>query len=342
MEIQQFQHADFIWTWRGQGKSAKASLWLPYFERVEAVGRGKPDQFHFFFKGGDFVCHLKQLDSIMFYGAAGYIPIEFLDRLSVYKIPLMIHRRNMPSPYLFFPDSGSDECDVLSRQIEARNNQIKQCYIARTLIRERFKNFESLIVISDSTYKKLARCRSIDAIRVLEAELSQRYWREFYRKLGQPDVIRRDKTHPINQALNAGSYFLSGILLRWVLFHKLSPAHGYLHVQTNYPSLVFDLIEPFRYLIEEAVLVHLKPGSPTETNWLTAAVIKQMKEQLVEAVYVPATRQVVRQKNILHGVVLALRAYLLGENPRLVLPLKGSRKGGRPPKINYRLPGEIK
>jgi len=40
-------------------------------------------------------------------------------------------------------------------------------------------------------------------------------------------------------------------------------------------------------------------------------------------------------------VVLALRAYLLGLVPRLVLPVEGPRKGGRPPRCGYSMPGEV-
>lgn len=32
-------------------------------------------------------------------------------------------------------------------------------------------------------------------------------------------------------------------MLRWVLLHRVSPTHGFLREPTEYPSLVYDLIE---------------------------------------------------------------------------------------------------
>ena len=63
---------------------------------------------------------------------------------------------------------------------------------------------------------------------------------------------------------------------------------------------------------------------------------------LEETVYVPATRQVVRRKNLLHGNVLALRAYLAGDMRRFIVPAEGERSGGRPLKVSFRLPGETR
>ncbi|HJL54016.1 MAG TPA: hypothetical protein QF695_15475, partial [Arenicellales bacterium] len=106
----------------------------------------------------------------------------------------------------------------------------------------------------------------------------------------------------------------------------------------SYPSLCYDLIEPFRYIIEESV------ASAAETSSLsgkenTAIALQFIKSSLEQEVYVPVTRQVVSRKNLLHGVVLALRAYLLSETKRFVIPIEGEKKGGRPPKVSYILPG---
>lgn len=338
MEINEFHHPDSIWTWRPNPRRRKVSLWLPYFQGVAKLPKGKGDRYTFSYKGGELECHLKDLDFLMFYGASGDISLAFLDKLNEYKIPLMIHRRNMDRPYVFHPESGNDDADILTAQIEARENQIKRCYIARTIIAERFRNMDPLVPFGPTTRKMLLEARSVTAIRAIEATRSRRYWVAWYSLAGIPDGTRRSKDFPLNQALDAGSFFLFGILLRWVLFHKLSPSHGYLHEPTGYPSLIYDLMEPYRYLIEDAALeaqqIPLEQGVD-----LTAATISNMKKYMEDWIYVPATRQKVRQKNLLHGIVLALRSYLLGETRRLVVPVKGNKKGGRPLKLAYRLPG---
>ena len=338
MEITEFHSPDSIWTWKSTPRQHKVSLWLPYFDRIERAPKGQGDKYTFFYKGGEVSLHLKDLDFIMFYGASGILPIEFLDKLNSYKIPLMIHRRNIATPYLFFPSQKNDNNDVLTAQILARENQIKSCYIARTLIKERVRHFTKFFNFS-FYLNKLNKARSLTEIRNIEAILTNAYWKRWFLTIGEGDVSRRQEDkHPINEALDAGSAFFQGIILRWVLFHKMSPAHGFLHEPSVYTALIFDLMEPYRYIIEDIVADLVKEKQ--KQDLLTAATFVKIKEKFNEAVYVPQTRQEIKRKNLLHGIVLSLRSYLLGETKRFVIPTEGRKKGGRPLKLSFRLPGK--
>ena len=340
MEIDSFQHPDFIWTWKSSKRSKRASLWLPYFQKVERLPKGKSDRYCFEFNGGEVTCHLKEIDFLMLYGATGELPVAFLDRLATYKIPLMIHRRNMPRPYVFFPSIDTDNNDVLTSQILYRENQIRRAYIARALIRERMHGFQDTINISQSDFNKLSSARSIEKIRGIEARITKRYWANYYKEIGFSGLSRRGSNHPLNNALDAMSYFMYGITLRWILFHKLSPCHGYLHESTTYPSLCYDLMEPYRYLIENAARKSIqKLNSDVSDIDITGASINQLKDDLDEVVYIPSARMNVSRKNLLHGVVLALRAYLLKDTSRFIVPKEGKKSGGRPMIPGYRLPG---
>ena len=107
-------------------------------------------------------------------------------------------------------------------------------------------------------------------------------------------------------------------------------------------GLVYDLMEPARYMIEEAVAGACRTHPPDNaSDSLTKATLSGLKNDMEKVVYVPATHQFVRRKNLLHGSVLALRAYLAGDMRRFIVPAAGERKGGRPPKVSYRLPGDI-
>ena len=131
--------------------------------------------------------------------------------------------------------------------------------------------------------------------------------RRYFTQLGYPNVTRRE-AGPLPAALDAGSMFLSGVLLRWLLIHRLSPSHGFLHEGTDYMGLVYDLMEPARYMIEDALATACRVHSgDSASGTLTKATLSVLKEDLEKIVYVPATRQFVRHKNLLHGNVLALR-----------------------------------
>lgn len=338
--LDQAQHADFIWTWKSNGRNDKASIWVPYMGSIEKRPRSK--HWILVYNGGKLELDLEKIDFIMFYGACGDLPLEFLDAVSQHGVVLMIHRRNQIHPFVFFPSNSSDAKDLLSSQILVRSHAQKAAYVAKVLIRERFQKFRETIPIASSTMKGLAAAKTVTAVRALEANTTARYWERWFDVLGVEPKRRTDG--PAQAALDAGSKFLFGVLLRWILFHKLSPCHGFLHEPTGYPSLVYDLMEPYRYIIEQSVQAAWQgvPDENRDEKTLVAATLADMKRRLDEVVYVPATRQYVRRKNLLHGVVLALRAYLLNESMRLVVPVEGAKKGGRPPKIGYRLPGETK
>jgi CRISPR/Cas system-associated endonuclease Cas1 len=329
--MNELQHPDSIWTWSSSGRKSKASLWIPYLQSL-AKAKGSKGQWDVAFNGGDFRIDLNKVEVILFYGASGDLPLVFLDDLAARRIPALFHRRNLPDPYVFVPAARRDDADMLTAQVMVRQNATKACFIARTLVRERFKATQ--FPIAGVFYKGLAKLRDVKDIRLVEAHQSKTHWEKYFADLGQPHTTRRSD-NPVSAALDAGSFFLYGILLRWVLMHKMSPAHGFLHVTTGYPSLVYDLMEPYRYIIEDAVAKCVR----MDCKDLTEASLSEIKASLDEVVYAPSHRTHVRRKNLLHGAVLSLRSYLQGETKRLVLPTEGEKIGGRPPKMSYQLPG---
>lgn len=325
------QHPDSIWTWSTSVRRGRASLWIPYLQDIQKEKSG----WKISYNGGEFVADLNKVDSILLYGATGDLPIRFLDDLATKKVPLLIHRRNLSEPYVFVPAGKRDDKDILTAQIKCRENQKKCAYIARTLIREQAKNRQ--YPVTDGFIRRLNKLRSVELIRLEEAHQSINYWKRYFSELGLPEDSRRGD-NPVAAALDAGSFFLYGVMLRWVLLHKMSPAHGFLHVTTGYPSLAYDLLEPYRYIIEQEVMKAVKSGATD----LTTVCLNGIKESMDTTVFVPAHRAYARRKNLLHGAVLALRAWILGEVPRLVFPTEGAKIGGRPPHTGYKLPGAKK
>ena len=99
-EIDEFQHPDSIWTWKSNKRDRKASLWLPYVSRVEKL---KKNVWRFTYNGGEVDTDLARLDCVMFYGAAGEIPVALIDELASRRVPLLVHRRNIGRPAIFLP-----------------------------------------------------------------------------------------------------------------------------------------------------------------------------------------------------------------------------------------------
>ena len=295
--------------------------------------------YRFIYNGGDFEADLRKIDCIMIYGATGTLPISFLDSLSVLGIHLLIHRRGMPQPYVFLPAQGSLSKDTLTAQVAIRRNTNKRVYIARTLIKERLKTLTKQLPVLDTVFSRLAKSRDLAGIRAIEAQTTKRYWSLYYENIGIPGSARRDKSLPINQALDAASFFMFGILLRWVTLHRLSPWHGFLHEPTTYAALCYDLMEPYRVWFEEAAAKAFNELGD-QPQKLTGATINNLKEALEMNVQVPQTRQVVARKNLLHGVTLGLLSYVNGETVRFTIPVEGIKRAGRPLRTGYKIPGE--
>lgn len=333
------QHSDFIWTWKSNDRGSKVSLWLPYFSEAVKVPRSK--KWKISYNGGTLELDLAQVDFVMLYGATGSLSVEFLDALAQHKIPMMIHRTHKTNAYLFFPAPRNDDVDILTHQIQVRAHQQKRVYVAKTLIRKRLQQFSPVFDVPAVYLDRLAKTKSLEAIRSIEAVQTAKFWKRWFAQLGVDGSRRKEGL--FKAALDSGSVFFHGIVLRWILLHKLSPCHGFMHEPTTYPSLVYDLIEPYRYLIEKSVAkAYLSfESSDVEEKELVARSVNELKHLLNEVVYVPQTRQYVRRKNLLHGIVLSLRAYLLNEELRFVIPMEGEKKGGRPPKVGFRLPGEV-
>ena len=338
-EMNEFNHPDSIWTWKTAKGRKKATLWLPYFQSVERTKPRSKTLYRFTYNGGDFDADLREIDCIMIYGATGQLSVSFLDSLSVHRIHLLIHRRGMPQPYVFLPSQGSLSSDSLTDQIVTRNQTNKRVYIARTLIKARLQSIAQRCPVPDSVFSRLGSCRDLASIRSIEAQVTKRYWSSFYSKLELSGASRRDKSLSINQALDAASFFMFGVLLRWVTLHRLSPWHGFLHEPTTYASLCYDLMEPYRVWFEDAAKLAWESVGD-DPKKLTAATINELKEMLEADVAVPQTRQIIARKNLLHGVTLSLLAYLNGETQRFVIPIEGQKRAGRPLKSGYKIPGE--
>ncbi|MCS6894192.1 MAG: hypothetical protein NZO16_06490, partial [Deltaproteobacteria bacterium] len=82
-----------------------------------------------------------------------------------------------------------------------------------------------------------------------------------------------------------------------------------------------------------------KVKKPDQNKSIVGMAINELKQALDEKVYTGVTRQIVTRHELLHGIVLALRAYLLGEMKRFLIPTVDKPNGGRPKKITFKLYG---
>ncbi len=235
------------------------------------------------------------------------------------------------------PNYTSNREDLLTKQILTRENAKKRTHIAKRLLIAKFKSMQWLI---PPPAINILRVNDIEHLRTIEANHAKIYWARYYELL-RIDGTRRDKNNIASKLLDATSKFVSSIILRWVHFHHLSPHHGYLHEPTDYPALVYDLFEPVRGYYDKVVFDILRKYKQKNLGeeGLLGHTINAVKEFFNKKTYVHSTRQIVTIHELLHGIVLALRAYLLGLSYRFIVPVPSKPKTGRPIKAGFVLYG---
>ncbi len=305
--------------------------WFPYPSEIKV----KTKYITIEYKGGEFSGPIQDLSSILLYGSTCPLKQDFIDLCSRHKIPVCIHYRNRHQVTYIISQSISGKEDIITKQILFRENTHKRTYISRMILIAKFKSMSWLVPIPLAKLSK----KIIDDMIQTEAQHARIYWDRYYSGLGYPEETRRGR-NKISSALDAVSKFVSSIILRYVVFHNMSPYHAYIHKPTEYPSLLYDLMEPYRGVIEKSIFKKFKdlPEHTKDADYVGIA-IATVEELLDTKFYTEPTRQIVTFQELLHGIVLALRSYLLGESHRFMIPLIAKPSGGRPKKTGYSLYG---
>jgi DNA polymerase III epsilon subunit-like protein/CRISPR/Cas system-associated endonuclease Cas1 len=304
-------------------------VWLPYLQSIRESKRGV---FDFVFNGGEESIPADEIQSIMVYGEADTaLDTRILTKICSRGIPIIIHRRNVERSIIITSGPRADHDDTLSAHLLKRAQSRTCTHVARQLLKAKMRSMTYLLTAAD-----LPGNASVDKLRNIEAVHAKAYWDAWFRRLGHSEWHRRSK-NPASETLDAVSKFVAGITLRWITYHNLSPFHGFLHTPTDYPTLVYDLMEPYRGLTDYIVLETML-RTADETKW-TPHCIAAIKGWLSTKTYVPLTRQIVTNHELMHGAVLSLKFYLLGRQRIYHIPLPGKPQGGRPAKVEFKLYG---
>lgn len=313
----------------------KFFYWFPYTNLINTKGNSVT----FNYSGGVETANFDKIHSILLYGTHPPLKQNFLQKCIDSGIPITIHRRNRHQAIWINPSVSTNEQNLLTKQILYREDMRKRKYIVRQILKAKFKSMRWLTEIPN---EKIEASMSLTELVGIESWHAKKYWNSYYEKLGHSNWTRRsEKSNPVNKALNAASKFISGICLRWVVFHKLSPHHAYLHKPTSYPSLIYDVMEPYRGYFDKVVFdtAILAQKNNLDTRQYIANSIEAIKKLLNDKVYCHSTQQIVTFHELIHGFILALRVYLLGENDRFIVPHPGQPQSGRPIKAGYKLYG---
>ncbi len=150
-------------------------------------------------------------------------------------------------------------------------------------IKERISKMQEFI-------KKIKSAKNSKTLMAIEGQISQQYWNSFKVIIDRPSFqrIHQHATDAINQALNYGYAILYNKIQSALIKEGLNIYYSFLHT-TDYkkPTLVFDMIEPFRQPIVDREIVSIitkKQTLKTDGKLLTKeskkVVIQNIQERL--------------------------------------------------------------
>jgi len=128
------------------------------------------------------------------------------------------------------------------------------------------------ILLAKHEAMNLNLARTVESVRSVEGRVAVKYWTAYEKVLPETlDFQGRGTTSrasnasdPVNAALNYGYGFLEGECRKAINAVGLEPSVGFLHDFSDYQtkqSLVYDLQEPFRWLIDLTVMQAFESGA---------------------------------------------------------------------------------
>ena len=155
---------------------------------------------------------------------------------------------------------------MVSRELYERGEMIKE-------LKEKLKEISC---------DNLDDCR--EAVMSIEAQAANIYWDGMKHVLGdygfKERLQRRDKSVVIdtaNYALNVAYNNLAGSIWRYVLRYSLDPFQGFLHARRpGKLSLVYDLMEPYRPIVDRFVATFLRRTGSREIKRLKRAELARL------------------------------------------------------------------
>jgi CRISPR-associated protein Cas1 len=230
-------------------------------------------------------------DSIIIEGKSGHISLQALRWLSANNIPVFLMSYDGSVISSILPPAPV-KADLRVSQMQAANDPEKRLTIAKALFQAKIDrsiqildwlaqryDIEREVRLTKREASRSGKALTVSQLGTVEARTALRYW-EAYRKV-LPERLRfqgrgydgrnRNASDPFNAALNYGYGFLTCECRMAINSVGLESAVGFSHTTTEWQtkeSMVLDLEEPFRWLIDLTVI------QAFETGWLNVTVFE--------------------------------------------------------------------
>jgi CRISPR-associated protein Cas1 len=222
-------------------------------------------------------------DSIIIEGHSGHISLQALRWLSRNNVPVFVMDFDGSVMSSILPPKPV-KADLRVLQIHAAYDPNRKFHVAHAFVEAKIQRSIQLLDwlaerydieretrIAKHEASKLKEASNLNQLRMVEGRTAQRYWDAYKKAI--PERLRFEgrstTTHnnnavdPVNAALNYGYGFLKVQCRTALNIVGLEPAVGFLHELAHdetRESLVYDLEEPFRFLVDLTVIQAFESG----------------------------------------------------------------------------------
>lgn len=222
-------------------------------------------------------------DSIVVENGTGHISLGALRWLSRHNIPIFFLDFDGSTISQVLP-AAPIKADLRVAQIRASVNQALRFKVAHALVEAKIQRSLEVLDLLAGRYhiekekkkvqreaRRLSEAVKFDQLLSVEAHVARKYWEAYQKAMPQrlrfegrlSDSRNNNATDPVNAALNYGYGFLKVECRTAINTVGLEPAVGFLHEtssQQTAESLVYDLEEPFRFLVDLTVVKAFESG----------------------------------------------------------------------------------
>ena len=224
-----------------------------------------------------------EYDSIVLENATGQISLAALRWLSQHDIPIYFLDFDGSTISSILPPNPI-KADLRVSQIQAANAIERKFEVAHAIIKSKINrslqvldflaeryDVQRQIQLAKREAMSLDRAETVSQIRTVEGRTALRYWEAFAKLM--PETLgfqgrlttshNNNASDPVNAALNYGYGFLKILCRTAINSVGLEPAVGFLHETASAQtaeSLVYDLEEPFRWLVDLCVIDAFETG----------------------------------------------------------------------------------
>jgi CRISPR-associated protein Cas1 len=264
---------------------------------------------------------------------------------AIYNINIMMASNTGRPLSMMLPLTSSANVKTRIKQYEAYYNP-KGVEIAKAILSAKINNQIALLEWRgfdghklDYLVAKLAKIKGekIDDVRTrlmgIESRASKVYFKHiktlFPKFLQAPKRTKYNAEDPLNNLFNLGYEVLKGEVYRGVMYAHLDPYLGYLHsIQFAKPSLVCDIQEIFRSLIDEFLINYSQKLSEDDFENKNGRVLLKQKEsyKLIKAINGLFDKRIEHQRIKKYGDRSKIRTAIREESIKMAQYIRGEKE----------------